>query len=415
MTRFGAILIGAAMMGSVATSTGCNTASPENTHFGRGWVYHNDGRYDKAELEYREVLTVKADTPEVYFNLGQLAEARRDYQKAKGYYEDARRVYPPSAREKIAETHMALGAIFFREAQYAQALDQFQQAAVQNPADHRIFYNVGITLEAMTGRDAEALTAYEKSLALKPEFGPAHLSMAFIYEAMGDIETANLHHSIARQNGEDDQVLVKKLIWWNSWLDEEMTVRSNPAQPKFSLKHPADWRVGSAAQAGTTIVRTYTGTAAIIIGEKSSVQIVGPNSRDHFDRKPADLGPREWAAQLLNGWIAENVPDLAKSITDGGDGGDGSGSGDGEAPKARWRYEGDATAFSYRNGTTGSQQLATYTDANGRVSHIAFHFYLGQENSYVIVTTREDDAEMRITHGLRYVVNYFSELLSNTQ
>ena len=436
MTRFGATLCGAAVLAMLVS--GCNTSTPENTHFGRGYIYHLDKRHEKAESEYREVLTVRPDTPEVFFNLGQLAEARQDWQKAKAYYEDARRTYPQTANEKIAETHMALGAIYFREGQHQQALDQFQQAAVQHGTDHRIHYNTGVALEALAakaleeghpaeeidGLNNDAIAAYDRAIDLKPDFGPAHLGLAFIYEDKGDIETANLHHSIARQNGEDDTVLVNKLIWWNTWQEREITVRDNALQPKFTVQHPSDWRVGSAAQAGTTIVRTYADTAAIIIGEKCSVQIVGPDDRNTFARKEGDVGPREWAATKLNGWLADNIPELFLAGEENGDGSgddgtgdDGSGNGDGDqaAPSARWSFDGEVTAFSYRNGTTGAMQRVTHTDANGRVSHIAFHFYLGQENSYVVVTTREADASKRIGHGLRYVVNYFGELVSNTR
>lgn len=439
------------MIGLIA---GCSSVPPEKEHFGRAHIYHMDGRVVPAELEYREVIAIR-ESPEVWFNLGLLAERRGDLAQAKENYERAVGSYENVLRgdEKRAEALMALGALAFRQRDFSLALGYFEQAKQTFFNNHLNHFNIGVTLEAL-GREDDALKAYTDAIELYPQFGDAHLALAFIYEAQGRIETARDHYSTARQHGVADKLLTDRLDWWK-WVKEDRSavvrVGNTRRVGNFSvwLPQPPEWRIGTAAQAGTTIVRTFPDTAATVIGNHSAVQIVGPIPDVVFGRRGTQAPGNYAREQLFNlmaardklalGDLADVLSAFAAGEAGAGDeergmgDGDPFGEGDDEAIPQPWRIVEGMQVISFRNGATGARVKTVYSDENGS-RFVNIHLYLGEQNSYVIVTTQTDltgeanttgldhpmataeanREQRKIAHALDYFTRHFEEVRQST-
>ncbi len=434
-------LIAATLVGALVAymlfAAGCATSSPEKVRMGQALIFHQDGRHEAAIKEYDEVLTIRPDSPEVYFNLGQINERRGRDAEAERNYRAAIELYPTEETQKTAQAHMALGAIYFNREQFIEARSEFERAAELDPGDHRAHYNIGSVSEAMVEKhgvhnEERAIDAYRKALDLHPQFADAHLMLAFVLERRGEIEDARFHHSRARQNGRDDPLLVRRLDWWADWLDQEISARrgtgAERVEGKVVVDYPRAWTLGSAARAGMTIVRTYSNTAAIIIGRRAAMQIVGPEEVTMRDID-ADMLPSEFAKGRLLEWLTRNKPDAFNAYEqwqaqlDGefeeehGDEvrEDGEGTESDEAAdhiRERGSYYGfEESGHSFGDGSSGYRIRVHYVSLDGSERVLTYYYYLGDAHSYVLVTTQEEfgDDINRTRHTLERIVYGFRE------
>jgi tetratricopeptide (TPR) repeat protein len=78
---------------------------------------------------------------------------------------------------RAQDSHASAGVAYFREGQYAKALEEFQQARDEHPRDAPIFNLLGIT-ETKLGDLAQADVDYERAIAMNPAFTAARKNLA---------------------------------------------------------------------------------------------------------------------------------------------------------------------------------------------------------------------------------------------
>src|SRR5882757_4866652 len=83
-------------------------------------------------------------------------------------------VYPPA---RAQNSHASAGVMYFRQGQYAKALEEFKQARDEHPKDAPIFNLLGIT-ETKLGDLAQANVDYERAIAINPAFAAARKNLA---------------------------------------------------------------------------------------------------------------------------------------------------------------------------------------------------------------------------------------------
>lgn len=171
-------------------------------------------RLDLAPDLLRKAITVQPDNPTYHFNLavayqamGRLLEAVASYTRVvqlKPDWTDAyfnlAKIYMTQQnwREAIVnygrvleqkpdllEAHVNLGAVYFAALQPEQAVTSFRAALRLNPNLLEAYHNLGAALFQL-GRLAEAEEAYDRAIALQPDLPSGHFGRALNWLLKGD-------------------------------------------------------------------------------------------------------------------------------------------------------------------------------------------------------------------------------------
>ncbi len=137
-------------------------------HFGLGNWYSKQGRHEEALAAYHDGYQVARRHPSdkdwVGFTLasiGRASEALGRFDQAEAYYRRALEITPRQA------TINNLGAMWFKQRRYQDALTLFQSAVHSSPVYAKGHSGVGVALYGLH-RYEEALQSFERALALDP-------------------------------------------------------------------------------------------------------------------------------------------------------------------------------------------------------------------------------------------------------
>ncbi len=421
----------------------CETVTPREKHFGQGEIYLRDGRYERAELEFSEVLALEPDNPEAEFNLGLIAQNQGDLEKAKFWYQKAiehfiakkkksedksSKVYfTLEDKNNTAKAYVNLASIYWRQKNFKMTEEVLKSAAQYNEQDPQIFFNMG---EAFLVQDkvADAEQAFKRSLEIKPDYANAHIELAFLYEEIGKIDKAKEHHSIARQLGKDDDYLVEKLDWWRNWKTFEAKTRD---EPRVRFSYPPKWIASAGkARAGRVLV-VFDDTLAVCYGEgEGSIQIVGPDKSFSYVRRGGE-NPYDYARKGLLEFLRtrsefpkELMESIQKQKSEGpSNAGNSSDNNADDAPAAEIAKEKwivnlkDLQSYTFHNGIIGATIPVRVVWTSGDEFGLNFWFYLGQESSFTIIGTRKvlkgkenEEKDNRTKHALAYIAKHFEVL-----
>lgn len=202
----------------VAFSAGCSADAKKARHLKRAQAYFSSGEYDKAEIEYSNVLLLEAMNPEAIAKLGQIYFEQTRIGRVYPYLSKAKELQPDNldvrvqlgmflvgvgrpkdAREEAnfvlarrpsdAEAPLFLADSVQAESDIVMVRGKLNElpAAVQNTAP--VLTALGF-LEMRQQRIKEALALYEKALQHTPSFVPALLGRANAQLVSGDLKGA---------------------------------------------------------------------------------------------------------------------------------------------------------------------------------------------------------------------------------
>lgn len=132
-------------------------------HFQRARVLTELKRFDEAEQEYRKVLSLDPQYQGAWFNLGNNAYRRQNFEKALRYFQNEQEQF--SSASTLVEVGKSYGAI---------------------------------------GKPDSAQWAYEQALSLDDSSAAAHARLGRLYEEEGKIKTALNHSRRARELAPDN-------------------------------------------------------------------------------------------------------------------------------------------------------------------------------------------------------------------
>jgi serine/threonine-protein kinase len=133
-----------------------------------GAFYYSIGRFADAITAFQRVTELLPDNARGYHNLGAVYYRIGDNRNALANYEKA------LALDPMAETHSAIGNIYYDEARYGEALAAFQRAVAAAPNDGALRGNVGDAYARLNRPDAarqawrEAVRLDQQALAVNP-------------------------------------------------------------------------------------------------------------------------------------------------------------------------------------------------------------------------------------------------------
>jgi lipoprotein NlpI/ADP-heptose:LPS heptosyltransferase len=145
---------------------------------------HAQGKLDEAEALYRHALKLKPNLTEVHVNLGNVLQARRDFDASIACYERALVLKPDSA-----EVYNNLGNALQEQGQMDAAIACYQRALVLKPDYAEVYYNLG-NASRTENRLNDAVEFYHHALALKPDYPEAFYNLGNVRREQGDVDAA---------------------------------------------------------------------------------------------------------------------------------------------------------------------------------------------------------------------------------
>ena len=209
----------------------------------------------------------------------------------------------PAWAEPVGPSLVARGQQFYQKNQFMEALAAFQQAAAADPADAKAQQGMGNALLQL-GRPAEALAAYQRSLALKPD-NPALVD--YVPKLQASLGTG----STGAAAGADDDALAEKLQDARSALESRDLDKALALYNEGAKAAPKDpeWARGQAetlyAQGHFDQAREAMTRARKLAPDNKALKDLEaryyhPGLED--EAKGGDAFPPLWRSALLPGW-----------------------------------------------------------------------------------------------------------------
>ena len=171
-----------------------------------GEAFDGLGDAQGAIKQFEAAAAASPQEPNVHFGLGYLLFKQHQYEAAKTEFGEELKNDP-----NHAQALAYLGDTLIKLNQDSDALPLVEKAAKLPNPSRVAFVDLGILYTAQK-RNAEAVAALQRAIALDPAQVDAHWRLARLYQSMGMKEEAKIEFDKARtMNEESDQALFKKL------------------------------------------------------------------------------------------------------------------------------------------------------------------------------------------------------------
>ena len=165
----------------------------QRNEFTYGVAMFQHGYLDQAAISFEQVIAIRPDDAEAYYNLGTLDLRRNDFSKARQQLEKALTLKP-----NYPEAWNNLGMMAAQQGQTAEAMHSFEKSLALRPAYLTALLNLG-NLYRHERSFINAQTYLVRALTQAPEDAEANYSMGMLYAQQGQMEPAAeyLQHAIA--------------------------------------------------------------------------------------------------------------------------------------------------------------------------------------------------------------------------
>ncbi len=165
----------------------------------KGWLSHDslgsalllNGKFNEAEIQYKEALAINPNSALVSNNLGILLFGQRRIEQAIAQLEKAVANDPD-----YADAHSNLGNALIAKGQVDEAITQYEKALAINPNSPSLYFSLGNARYAKT-QFPEAIARYEKALAINPNYVEAHNNLGNVFLAKQQFPEAIIQYEKA--------------------------------------------------------------------------------------------------------------------------------------------------------------------------------------------------------------------------
>lgn len=131
-------------------------------------------KLDEAEAAYKEILSKRPGVPEAYFNLGVIAQKKKDVPAAAKAYEKALELRPD-----YADALLNLAQVYKDAGTPEKANELMAKASASVEKDPKLLFNQAVML-LNEFKNAEAEPLLKKVLALDPNYAEAYFQLASV-------------------------------------------------------------------------------------------------------------------------------------------------------------------------------------------------------------------------------------------
>ncbi len=140
-----------------------------------GLGYSSRHDYLKSVDAYLQVVDLKPDIPEVWFNLGVAMEKSSQTDAAIRSYQQAVKLNPD-----LIPAWQSLGMVHYQQKNLDASVEAYRQVVKLKPDDHSAWYDLGVMLEK-NGNSKEAASSYFEALKIEPDFVLAWNNVGLIH------------------------------------------------------------------------------------------------------------------------------------------------------------------------------------------------------------------------------------------
>jgi tetratricopeptide (TPR) repeat protein len=160
-------------------------------HFDYGVALQKEGRWEKAEEEYKTALRFNPAGPKSHMNLAVALMAQAKFDEAAPHMEAALRLQPNDG-----EFHLNYANLLQRLGRGDEAGPHYEAAARLLPDSPEAHYNYASFL-ASTGKGYDCVNELQRVVQLKPDYLDAQLRLADALFEKGNLEEAKVHYTTA--------------------------------------------------------------------------------------------------------------------------------------------------------------------------------------------------------------------------
>jgi len=150
----------------------------------RGYLYNDQGRYDKALDDFSRAIDINPKYAEAYNNRGNIYSRQGSYEKAIDDYTRAIELKPG-----IAEAYNNRGLAYGYIGLYEKAIADYTKVIEINPGIAEAYNNLGMAY-GNQGIYDKAISGFSKAIELKPDYGQAYNNRGIAYCRKGLYDTA---------------------------------------------------------------------------------------------------------------------------------------------------------------------------------------------------------------------------------
>ncbi|UCD83580.1 MAG: tetratricopeptide repeat protein [Deltaproteobacteria bacterium] len=197
--RFRPIIISLLPLSALTLFVNANLNSSDSSVYHDSWFHQNLGltyfrnaEYQKAAEEFKKVIEIMENYNLAYSN----SDISR---KEQGYDEDSKafqmdlRLDPAGTNARMnwlhADAYIELGLLSEQQEDYPQAITYYQKAIALSPENFVGHYNLGVVYRKLRYVN-RAITEFKKASELNPDFIPAYMNLARCYKYQGDKDQA---------------------------------------------------------------------------------------------------------------------------------------------------------------------------------------------------------------------------------
>ncbi len=194
----------------------------------------NQGRLSEAEELLEKATATYRDNANAWYNLGQIREQLKDYEKASEAYSEAARI-----KDDDAMYHYKLGKTYWLSNNASSAQSSLERAVQLNARLYNAQFHLGQVYDKQ-GKPKEAAEAWTAAASLAPTFGLPFVSLGMLYIKWDKLEEAISVLDQGRLNVRDGDELTN--IYYNLGLayekqgnwDKAIEAYSNAIQTRAS-------------------------------------------------------------------------------------------------------------------------------------------------------------------------------------
>jgi tetratricopeptide (TPR) repeat protein len=201
------------------------TYSPQN-----GWyktnlavIYQGSKLYEKAEVLYKELITLFPERSEYHFTLAEAYLYQGKIKDALEVYDAIEKILGPST-DLIIHKHK----LYLRLGESKKAIAEIQKLIDQNPANV-LYYGLLADFYENEGDGSKALAIYNKMVKIDPSNGTVHLSLYEYYRYHGNQDKALSELTLAFENSTvniDTKMQIMLQFFTNSERNEKVKIQA---------------------------------------------------------------------------------------------------------------------------------------------------------------------------------------------